>query len=164
MYSRSDREGYHKGSQPQMILFHHTTVQKVMLVGLECGAINLHTCIMSSLRRSVCCVKVLGMKYVPNSLAMSPGPNTGGSHICTYTCWCQHNQHYSVLKHWALHMTRFIHSFTTHTLVPGNTFCIQCTVFMVGSPGTTSWSGVPVQFFGEMVCSTKQSDLSYSSQ
>ena len=154
-----------KGSQPQMILFHYTTVQKVMLVGLKCGANNLHTCIMSSLTSSVHCVKVLGVKYVPNSLAMSPGPNTGGSHICTYTCWCQHDQHYSVLKHWALHTTRFVHSFTTHTLVPGNTFCI---VFMVGSPGEDFthdhfmvWSS---QFFGEMVCSTKQSRLSYSSQ
>ena len=88
-----------KGSRPQMILFHYTTVQKVVLVGLKCGDINLHTCIMPSLTRSVHCVKVLGVKYVPNSLAMSPGPNTGGSHICTYTCWCQHDQHYSVLKH-----------------------------------------------------------------
>ena len=154
-----------KGLQLQMILFHYTTVQKVMLVGLKCGDINLHTCIMSSLTTSVHCVNVLGMKYVPNSLAMSPGPNTGGSHICTFTCWCQHHQHYSVLKHWALHTTRFEHSFTTHTLVPGNTFCI---VFMVGSPGEDFthdhfmvWSS---QFFGEMVRSTKQSRLSYSSQ
>jgi len=32
-----------KGSQPQMILCHFTTVQKVMFLGLKCGAINLHT-------------------------------------------------------------------------------------------------------------------------
>ena len=155
-----------KGSQPQMILFHYTTVQKVMLVGLKCGAINLHTCMMSSLRRSVHCVKVLGVNCVPNSLAISPGPNTedhtsvptlAGASTTSTTV-------YSNIEHCT---QEDLYISLQHTL-----WCLvtvyKCIVFMVGSlvedfthDHFMVWSS---QFFGEMLCSTKQSRLSYSSQ
>ena len=102
MYSRSDRDGYHEqrvtatdGSTP----LHHCAEGHVgRIIVWHYQLAYMHT---SSLTRSVHCVKALGVNYmyVPNSLAMSPGPNTVGSHIRTYTCWCQHDQHYSVLKH-----------------------------------------------------------------